>query len=81
MSLKLNVPRNMVVSLGTKLGQSRPVNSLWKMLYGVVSIHITYQNGNERPEDRGRGNKEKKNKQNNHHLNTWITNLCMGMNT
>lgn len=71
----------MVLSLGTKLGQSRTVNSLWKMLYGVVSIHITYQNRNERPEERGRGNKEKKNQQNNHHLNTWIANLYMGMNT
>lgn len=38
----------MVVSLGTKLGQSRTANSLWKMLYGMVSIHVTYQNGNER---------------------------------
>ena len=59
LSLKLNIPRNMVVWLGTKLGQSRTINSLWKMLDGVVRIHVTYQNGNGRPEDRGRGNKEK----------------------
>ena len=50
------------------------------MLYGVVRIHVTYQNGNERPEDRGRGNKEK-NQQNSIIILTWITNLYMGMNT